>query len=261
MKTKVKKDSKAKVNEELKTPVIEKAEDEEVETPTEEVVETPTEETPETEAEPEKEKVEEEEVETPEVEEEEKPAEEEAEEPAEETPVEEPAEETPVEEPAEETPVEEPAEEEAEEEKPAEEEAEPEEEVEKKEEAPVAESFDKAFTEKVEKSISEISEVVDGLVEKTAAIETLTKSVEDLQGIVKSQADIIEKLSQMPLGRKSMATDFQAVEKSMTEVNEVPSNIQALLDSKIGEYMEKGKTPSDAYKLAKEFIASQVAEA
>jgi hypothetical protein len=252
MKTKVKKDSKAKVNEELKTPVIEKAEDEEVETPTEEVVETPTEETPETEAEPEKEKVEEEEVETPEVEEEEKPAEEEAEEPAEETPVEEPAEETPVEEPAEE---------EAEEEKPAEEEAEPEEEVEKKEEAPVAESFDKAFTEKVEKSISEISEVVDGLVEKTAAIETLTKSVEDLQGIVKSQADIIEKLSQMPLGRKSMATDFQAVEKSMTEVNEVPSNIQALLDSKIGEYMEKGKTPSDAYKLAKEFIASQVAEA
>ena len=193
------------------------------------------------------------EPETPKVEEEtpvvETPA---VEEPVVETPAEEPVVETPVvEEPVVEKPTEEPTEPEAEvpvtpveepvvetpvAEAPVAEEPvveTPAEEVDPQKSAPVAkQGFTKAFEDKVEKrvlgverNVSTVADLVNGLVEKTKGLESLEKAVTQMSLIV-------EKLAKAPLGRKSVAS-YEILEKAMTGQDAQANSFEEAVQKKI----------------------------
>lgn len=232
MGTKDKKVTKNAEEEVKETTAAETTEETAEETATEEVAEEKAEET-----------VEEETTEVPA--EEEKAEEEEVVEEKEEETTEEAAEEAPEkEEEAAEEVEEEKEEEEAAEE--AKEEEEASEETTEKSVKKVDNTFNKKAFAKIEKSVGQLAEIVDGLVEKAKGVNSLEKTVTDLTETVTKQTELLAEMSKRSLGRKSVASAYVALEKNFQEPHKTEDSQEAAEKA-----MEGGASFIDAYKAKK----------
>jgi len=109
----------------------------------------------------------------------------------------------------------------------------------------VAASFNKAAFDKMEKSVGQLAEIVNGLVEKAKDANTLEDTVVALGETVTKQTEVLAEMSKRSLGRKSVAA-YAVIEKNFQEPHKTEDSQTAALKK-----MADGVSFRDAYKAMK----------